>query len=488
MKNLNIDLNAHFTSMENAKFLVIGDVMLDTYWSGKPRRLSPEAPVPVVPLDYVDHRPGGAANVALNIAKFCKQVSLFAPTGDDSAAEQLQKELEANGVNCLFARSASRRTINKIRIVAEQNQIVRVDAEDNLSQYNVFADWQSYFNLLDYDAVVISDYAKGFIGDMQSFIRKCRENSIGVIVDPKGNSFEKYRGCNIITPNLNEFSLVLGAGQSETDILHKGRHFVEQFPETSLCLTRGSDGISFFGSDKFEFHAPTNAKEVYDVTGAGDTLVSLLALCVTTGMSTESSVRVANLAAGLVVGKKGTASVSKEELRAIVLSSYETSGIKQSKIFDVKELSSWVSELKLTGTKIVMTNGCFDILHAGHVKYLEHAKSLGDILIVAVNDDASVSRLKGNNRPINCLKDRLAVLESLSCVDYVTTFSSDAPTELYKQIKPHILVKGSDYEGRTISGADEIVSNGGQVVLSKLVAGRSTTALISKIMQQPTGE
>lgn len=488
MKNLNVDLNAYFASMENAKFLVIGDVMLDTYWSGKPKRLSPEAPVPVVPLDYVDHRPGGAANVALNMAKFCKHVSLFAPTGDDSSAELLQKELETNGVNCLFARSASRRTINKIRVVAEQNQIVRVDIEDNFSQYNVFADWQSYFNLIEYDAVVISDYAKGFIGDMKSFIRICQENSIDVIVDPKGNSFEKYRGCNIITPNLNEFSLVLGSVQSEQELINKARHFVKQFPETSLCLTRGADGISFFGADEFEFHAPTDAKEVYDVTGAGDTLVSLLALCVTAGMSTESSVRVANLAAGLVVGKKGTASVSKDELLEILQSSYEIPRVKKSKIVGAKDLSSRISELKLNRAKIVMTNGCFDILHAGHVKYLEHAKSLGDVLIVAVNDDASVSRLKGNNRPINCLRDRLDVLQSLGCVDYLTTFSSDVPTELYQQFKPHILVKGSDYEGKTIAGAEEIISNGGQVVLSKLVEGRSTTALISKIVQQPTGD
>lgn len=465
----------HFSQ---ASILVVGDVMLDRYWSGDAQRLSPEAPVPVVHIKTVNERPGGAGNVALNIAALGANVTLLGTLGDDDTAHRLLDQLTAAGVQCDISTLPGRQTITKLRVLCRHQQLIRLDFEE---KYPVLATdplpvlYKKH--LKNSDLVVLSDYNKGTLTSASYFIQQAKALGIPVIVDPKGTDFERYRGADIITPNMKEFEEIVGPCQDEEDILQKAHAFLNQYAITSLLLTRGEQGMTLIQKDTECYHLPATAREVFDVTGAGDTVVATLATALAAHMPLQTAIKLSNIAAGIVVTKLGTASISAPEL-SLALS--EESAM-QSGIVTEEQLVALVSAARSHGKKIVFTNGCFDILHAGHVTYLQQAKQLGDILIVGVNDDASVRALKGAGRPINTLPHRMAVLAGLGKVDWVIPFADATPERLLHAIQPDILVKGGDYLSHQVVGADIVLTYGGEVKVLGLIQDLSTTSLIERM-------
>ena len=326
-------------------------------------------------------------------------------------------------------------------------------------------------------AVILSDYSKGALEDPQVVIREAREHGVPVFIDPKGTDFGKYRGATLLTPNLHEFQAVVGPCQSEADLVEKGDRLLQELSLEALLITRGSQGMTLLRHGEKELHLPARAKEVFDVTGAGDTVISVLAACVAAGEPLPNAVGLANLAAGIVVGKLGTATVSGPELRRALISE---EGSERGTMSE-EQLQLMVEEAKAAGEKIVFTNGCFDIIHAGHVGYLEQARELGDRLIVAVNDDESVARLKGPGRPINTVERRMAVLAGLEAVDWVLPFSDDTPERLLRLLKPDLLVKGGDYSKEEVVGWEIVEGYGGEVRVLGVVDNVSTSAIVSRI-------
>jgi len=459
------------------KVLVAGDAMLDEYWFGSTERISPEAPVPVVKTQHVEQRPGGAANVALNLATLGAQVSLAACIGADARGEALTDVLSGSGVDCRFLASADRPTIHKLRVLSRNQQLIRLDFEESLTQDGAkFADHCT--SLLEgNDIVVLSDYGKGTLSEIRTLIACCKRNGQRVLVDPKGTDFERYRGASLITPNRNEFEAVAGEWRTEAAFEKLGETMRETLELESLLVTRGEAGMTLFSGGESPITLAVESREVFDVTGAGDTVIALMAAGLGCGFAPESAAALANLGAGLVVGKIGVANVSPTELR-LALHRRGTGG---RGLVTAGELETLVTQVRSRGERIVMTNGCFDILHAGHVAYLEEAKSLGDRLIVAVNDDASVERLKGAGRPINRLEDRMAVLSGLAAIDWVVAFGEDTPADLIGRLLPDVLVKGGDYRPEQIVGAKAVIANGGEVRILSFREGRSTSAMIEAI-------
>lgn len=462
---------------ERAPVLVVGDVMLDRYWHGHTSRISPEAPVPVVRVEQIEDRPGGAANVALNIAALGARSWLVGVTGQDEAAATLAERLEAAGVQAYFQRQAHQPTIVKLRILSRHQQLLRLDFEEPFAT-DTDALAQQVEQLLDHVRVlVLSDYGKGTLKDHQRLIRMARQRHIPVLADPKGRNFEVYRGATLITPNLGEFEAVVGACADEADLVAKGLQLVSRLELEALLVTRGEHGMTLLRLNHPPLHLPARAREVFDVTGAGDTVISTLAAALAAGEALPGAVGLANLAAGIVVGKLGTAAISAPELRRAV---QREQGYERG-VMTLEQLKTVIEDAKAQGERIVFTNGCFDILHAGHVNYLEQARALGDRLVVAVNDDSSVMRLKGPGRPINSVDRRMAVLAGLGAVDWVVCFSEDTPEVLLRQIRPDILVKGGDYGLDQVVGAEFVKSYGGQVQVLGLVENSSTTAIVDKI-------
>lgn len=468
----------HLPNFELAKVLVYGDLMLDRYWYGSISRISPEAPVPVVHVQKNQNRPGGAANVALNIAALGGKTKLLGIVGQDAEASELQTILEQHQVNCHFLRVNGLPTITKLRIIGQNQQLIRMDFEDSFSQIDTEPLRSIYQQQLkDVSVVVLSDYAKGSLLDYSShFIEAARALNIPVLVDPKSNNFNYYRGATLITPNLKEFEAVVGVSKNNQELEHKGQQLIHQYDLQALLITRGKDGMSLI-SKQTVLHIPTHAREVFDVTGAGDTVIAALAAALATGESLESAVCLANIAAGIVVTKLGTNTVSVAELRRAC----QRRGQLYDGIVQEEELLTLVADAKAHKESIVMTNGCFDILHHGHIQYLTQAKALGKRLIVAVNDDASVRRLKGSERPLNPLEDRMAVLSALRVVDWVVSFSEDTPERLIARVLPDILVKGGDYQIEQIAGGDHVIVNGGHVKVLPFKLGFSTSSMIKKI-------
>ena len=465
---------------QEARVLVVGDVMLDRYYHGSANRISPEAPVPVVRVSNQEDRPGGAGNVALNIAALGGAATLVGVVGTDATAEDLGARLSAAGVRCEFLVSQDKPTITKLRVISQHQQLLRMDFEQPFDAQDV-ADLQPRFEsvLESAQVVIVSDYAKGALQDVPAIIRAARAAGKPVIVDPKGSDFEKYRGATLITPNLHEFETVVGHCSTEQELITKGLALMTELALEAILITRGESGMTLLRPNKAELHLPARAQEVFDVTGAGDTVISVLAARLAAGEDFAEATALANLAASLAVGKLGTAAISGPELRR-ALHSDSASG---RGVMSAEQLRSAVEEAKVHGERIVFTNGCFDIIHAGHVGYLAEARKLGDRLVVAINDDASVTRLKGAGRPINPVERRLAVLAGLEAVDWVVSFSEDTPEALLHEIKPDVLVKGGDYSIEQVVGGEFVLSYGGEVRSLDFLDDCSTSAIVEKMRE-----
>jgi D-beta-D-heptose 7-phosphate kinase / D-beta-D-heptose 1-phosphate adenosyltransferase len=460
------------------RVLVAGDVMLDRYLFGGTSRISPEAPVPVVHVRSSDDRAGGAANVAVNLAALGVTTTILGVVGRDEEARRLQEVLEARGITCLFSRSDHRPTITKTRVHSRGQQLIRLDREEPQGEPAGPSLTASLTAALkDVDAVVLSDYGKGALGDVASMIEACRLAGVPVMVDPKGTDFSRYRGSSVITPNQSEFEAVAGSAASDDDMVVRARKMLGDLELEALLVTRSEKGMLMVKAGEEPFFLSTQAREVYDVTGAGDTVIATFAAAYASGSDFRSAVGLANLAAGLVVRKIGVASVTPSEL-SIALHQHGQGG---PGMVSEEELLSLLAECRERGEKIVMTNGCFDVLHAGHVAYLEEAKSLGDRLVVAVNDDDSVRRLKGEGRPFNILADRMAVLAGLASVEWVVPFAEDTPARLIASVLPDVLVKGGDYRPEQIAGAADVISNGGEVRVLSFSEGHSSSRIIDKL-------
>ncbi|HEY9035991.1 MAG TPA: bifunctional D-glycero-beta-D-manno-heptose-7-phosphate kinase/D-glycero-beta-D-manno-heptose 1-phosphate adenylyltransferase HldE [Pseudomonadales bacterium] len=475
-------MKLHFPRFADARVLVVGDIMLDRYWHGATSRISPEAPVPVVRVEQTEDRPGGAGNVALNIAALGSAATLIGITGDDEAADALSDRLQAAGVRCDFARDARVPTITKLRVISRHQQLIRMDFEEpGLSaRANVAIPAQVEAALAHASVLVLSDYAKGTLTDPAAFIRAARDRNIPVLVDPKGSDFKKYRGATLLTPNLHEFEAVVGPCASEAELVQRGEALIRELSLQALLVTRGEHGMTLIRDGQPELHLPARAREVFDVTGAGDTVIAVLAAAMAAGEDLPNAVGLANAAAGIVVGKLGTATVSAPELRRAVM---RDAGSERG-VLTPEQLQIAMEDARANGETVVMTNGCFDILHAGHVSYLEQARACGDRLIVAVNDDASVSRLKGSGRPINPVDRRMAVLAGLGSVDWVVSFTEDTPEALLAQLKPDVLVKGGDYSREQVVGWQIVEAYGGQVEVLGLIDDCSTTAIVKKVLDR----
>ena len=462
-----------------AKVLIVGDLMLDRYWSGGTGRISPEAPVPVVNVSGSEDRPGGAANVAVNVATLGAKVTLLGMCGHDENARILKEKLSSFDINCEFFEVPERDTITKLRVMSRNQQLLRLDFEKSFADVDKSALLTTFNQALDdVDIVILSDYAKGCLSDPQSLIRAAKQKGKKVIVDPKGSDFEKYANATLITPNVAELYAVVGEQDNEQSLVASAQSLKASLSLDGLLLTRSEDGMTLFETGEDEFHLPAKAKEVYDVTGAGDTVVSTLAVALASRLPIQAACVLANLAASVVVGKLGTSTVTNTELALAV---GEQSVHLDGGVMSEEQLAIAMRASKSRGERIVMTNGCFDILHSGHVSYLEEAAQLGDRLIVAVNTDRSVTELKGPGRPVNNVNRRMAVLAGLSAVDWVVPFEEDTPQRLIARLLPDILVKGGDYKIEDIAGGKEVIENGGEVKVLTFEDGVSTTGIIERI-------
>ncbi|MGB0360146.1 MAG: bifunctional D-glycero-beta-D-manno-heptose-7-phosphate kinase/D-glycero-beta-D-manno-heptose 1-phosphate adenylyltransferase HldE [Endozoicomonas sp.] len=471
---------------DQARVLVIGDIMLDRYWHGSTSRISPEAPVPVVKVGQVEDCPGGAGNVALNIASLGAPAWVIGATGEDEAANSLQSRLEATGIFCDFVRIPGVPTITKLRVMSQHQQLIRLDHEEVFKGLNPDIIESKAAALLDnIGAVILSDYNKGTLQGCQQLIRLARSKNIPVLVDPKGTNFEQYRGATLITPNLKEFETVVGHCTTEQELVSKGQQLLKDLKLEALLITRSEHGMTLIRDNMPEIHYPARAIEVFDVTGAGDTVISVLAAALSSGCEMPQAAGLANMAAGIVVGKLGTASISMPELRREV---NRELGAERGAV-TLEQLKTAVADARAHGEKIVLTNGCFDILHAGHVGYLEQARQQGDRLILALNGDDSITRLKGEGRPINPIERRMKVMAALESVDWVVSFNEDTPENLIRAIQPDILVKGGDYSLGEVVGAPIVHEYGGEVKVLAFLENCSTTAIVEKIRidkeQQP---
>lgn len=462
----------------NAKILVVGDVMLDRYWSGDSSRISPEAPVPIVKVANVEDRPGGAANVALNIAALGANAKLLGLTGEDEAAQALRGKMTAVNVECDFLQLPDYPTITKLRVLSRSQQVIRLDFEEDVAAVNTQPlVTKTLDSLAEYPVMIVSDYNKGALVKVQQMIQAAKQQGVPVFIDPKGCDFERYRGATLLTPNLSEFESVVGHCKTEQELVEKGHQLIAEYDLEALLVTRSEKGMTLIRTGQEEFHLPALAQEVYDVTGAGDTVISVLATAVAAGSSLEQACALANAAASVVVAKIGTSTVSPIELANSVYGSHE-SGFG---VLTEDQLKIAVQSAKLRGEDIVMTNGCFDIIHAGHVSYLNSARKLGQRLIVAVNSDASVRGLKGEGRPVNQCDRRMTVLSALGAVDWVVEFTEDTPERLISELLPDVLVKGGDYKVEEIAGHKQVLANGGKVKILQFEDGCSTTAIIDAI-------
>jgi D-beta-D-heptose 7-phosphate kinase/D-beta-D-heptose 1-phosphate adenosyltransferase len=465
-----------------ARVLVTGDVMLDRYWTGATSRISPEAPVPVVHVTEHDDRPGGAGNVALNVAALGATVAVDGFVGSDAHADALTAFLRDRNVECRFERIAGLSTIVKLRVLSRHQQLIRLDFEDSFYRHDAHALLERYDTALhQVDVAVLSDYAKGTLACAPALIERARAADKPVLVDPKGVDFKRYRGATLLTPNASEFAAVVGRCDTDHDYETKGMRLIEELHLDALLITRGEHGMTLLQRGESALHLEAEAREVFDVTGAGDTVIGVLAAALAAGSPLADATRLANVAAGLSVAKLGAATVSVAELQQELA---PTSLAATATITDRTTLIQQVARARAKGERIVMTNGCFDLLHVGHVTYLERARRYGDRLIVAVNDDDSVRKLKGNGRPINTLADRMAVLAGLRCVDWVVPFSEDTPERLICDVLPDVLVKGGDYRVEQIAGHRCVLDAGGAVHVVDLVPGASTTQTIARMKER----
>ncbi|MGK2906892.1 MAG: D-glycero-beta-D-manno-heptose-7-phosphate kinase [Desulfuromonadales bacterium] len=482
-----LQMEAFLTGIPHVRILVIGDLMLDEYIWGAVDRISPEAPVQIVEVKRRELRLGGAGNVINNLLTLNGQVNVASVVGDDDDGRILLRRLMDFGmaVQGVFVQ-LNKVTSRKSRVFASNQQIVRIDHEtrEDISPENeerLIAYVKSM--VADLDVIYLSDYQKGVLTDRLSraVIALGREADVAVMVDPKGNDFQKYHGATLLTPNRKEAQSASGITiTDEASLLKAGRKLLHDLALEALVITRSEEGMTVFSADG-ETHLPTVAREVYDVSGAGDTVFSLFGLGVAQQLPFASAARFANLGAGIVVGKVGTSTVSPQEMMVAVGLRYPAT---DQKITSLPLLENILAGERHRGKKIVFTNGCFDLLHVGHVRYLQEARQLGDLLILGLNSDDSIRRLKGPNRPLIGEEERAHILAALNCIDYVVVFDEDTPLELIKVLRPQVLVKGGDYTPDEVVGKDLVESWGGRVELVQLVAGKSTSRTIDKILEQ----
>ena len=475
-------MKLHLPDFGRARILVVGDLMLDRYWQGSTSRISPEAPVPVVHVQQCENRPGGAANVAVNIAELGATVMLDGLIGNDEAGAQLSAVLQRTGVGCRFEPCDEVATVTKMRILSRHQQLIRLDFEEPLYGRHDAALLDRFAAALDsVDVVVLSDYAKGALAQVAEMITLAREAGKPVLVDPKGHDFSLYRGATLLTPNRGEFEAVVGVCGNEAEFAARATALCEELDLQALLVTRSEQGMSLLQRSQTMQHFPARAREVFDVTGAGDTVISVLAAAMAAGETLTAATALANEAAGIAVAKLGAVAVTVEELRAAIAAPGVNEAGFDLGVIDEHRLEALVQRVRAQGERVVMTNGCFDILHAGHVTYLHQARRLGDRLIVAVNDDASVAALKGPERPITPLAQRMTVLAALQSVDWVVPFTESTPERLICQLRPDVLVKGGDYRPDQIAGYDCVKAGGGEVRVLDFADGCSTSAIIETI-------
>jgi D-beta-D-heptose 7-phosphate kinase/D-beta-D-heptose 1-phosphate adenosyltransferase len=466
------------------RVLVIGDVMLDRSIWGDVDRISPEAPVPVIRSVRTTSAPGGAANVAMNLVGLGVRVTQAGFWGDDGDMRELSALLAAAGVDFSGMVPSAHSTISKTRIVSRNQQLLRLDVES--ADPHPDADHQALLErslelVRTVDAVVLSDYAKGALSAQlcQAVIALARRRRIPVLVDPKGLGFSKYARATTICPNLQELGLVTGiSSRNLPELLAAAQLLVTQLDIDYMTVTMSEKGIRILYPNAV-FHSPTRAREVFDVTGAGDTVVATLAASLAAGLDPETAVTLANIAAGIVVAKTGTAPISRHELVAEFTASTQMKG--PDKILDLEHLLVRLAEWRANGERIVFTNGCFDILHVGHITLLEQCREFGDKIVIGVNSDASVKELKGPTRPVVGEEERARVLAALGSTDAVIIFDQPTPLELIRCLRPDVLVKGGDYTSSTIVGADDMLTWGGRVEIVPTVNGVSTTNTIRKM-------
>lgn len=460
------------------KLLVVGDVMLDQYWSGRATRISPEAPVPVVKVASDDIRAGGAANVALNVAALGAQVDLMGIIGRDDFGVQLDKVLNDAGVVSHWTYSEAG-TICKLRVLSHHQQLIRMDFENPVPEKDALSLTQALAEkVAGYDALIISDYAKGALQFVEQMIAAARKQNVPVLIDPKGNDFTKYQGATVIKPNQGEFEAIVGRCESTEILLERAQNLIKTLGLDALLVTRSENGMALVSKSAQPYLLKSQAQEVFDVTGAGDTVMATLATAFASGMNLSSAVNLANQAASIVVKKVGTSTVTRAELEEQIKNTQRHQGYASMSEEEVKMLVKIAQD---KGERVVFTNGCFDLLHSGHVRYLNEAARLGERLIVAVNTDESVQALKGPTRPIVSLESRMELLSALSCVDWVLPFSEETPERLICELKPDVLVKGGDYKPENIAGAQCVWANGGQVEVLSFWQGYSTSNMVSKI-------
>jgi D-beta-D-heptose 7-phosphate kinase/D-beta-D-heptose 1-phosphate adenosyltransferase len=459
------------------RVLVAGDLMLDQYWFGPTSRISPEAPVPVVRVQRNEMRAGGAANVAMNLVSLGVQTTCCGVVGDDAAGTELEHLLNEMGVSAAFVRSQLSPTITKLRVLSRNQQLIRLDTEERYGLVDADEVIRKAISELPKSQVcIVSDYAKGSLVGVAELIVACAEHNIPVLVDPKGTDFSPYKGATVLTPNRAEFEAVVGKPVDDEDLLARARSLCVELELGALVVTLSERGMLVVTAAS-ETLLPARARQVFDVTGAGDTVIASLAAGLGAGLSIEEAAAIANLAASLVVGKIGAAAVTPAELN-LALHEHGEGG---RGLLTREQALSVAAESRGRGERLVMTNGCFDILHKGHVAYLQEAKARGDRLLVAVNTDQSVQKLKGADRPINPLEDRMAVLAGLASVDWVVPFNEDTPAELIGDILPDVLVKGGDYTPDSIAGGKAVLNNGGTVEVLRFHEGRSTSAIVDTI-------
>jgi len=465
--------------------LVVGDLMLDSYMWGSADRISPEAPVPVIAVTKESKSLGGAGNVVANLISMGAKVCVSGILGCDDGARIIKAKLKELGANTeAIFEDENRTTSVKTRVMAGSHQIVRFDKE---SKDEILEDGEAKIfdfaeaNIAKFDAILLSDYKKGILTDSltQKLIALANEKAIPVLADPKGTDYSKYRGATLLTPNKKEAKEATKIDIKDDESLYKaGIKLKNELNLKYSLITLSEDGIGIF-DEKGLTKLPTLAREVFDVTGAGDTVLAALGIALALGSDIIEAAKFANKAAAVVVAKVGSATATIQEI--ISFENKEAGGDFEDKIVERAYLLEAVKELKQSGKKVVFTNGCFDILHAGHVKYLSEARKLGDALVVGLNTDRSVKAIKGENRPINNEHDRAKVLAALGCIDFITLFDEETPKELIDAVIPDILVKGADYEPENIVGYDTVTKNGGKVVTIELVEGRSTTKTIERI-------
>ena len=479
-------LEKFLTGVTQVRALVVGDLMLDEYIWGVVDRISPEAPVQIVEVKRKELRLGGAGNVINNLLTLNCQVDVISVVGDDDDGQFLLRRLKERGVqeHGVFSQSG-RVTSRKSRVFASNQQIVRIDQETHAdisaeSEEQIITRVKS--SVADLDVIFLSDYQKGVLTDrlLLEVIALGREAGVSVLVDPKGDDYQKYQGATLLTPNRKEAQLATGITiDDDESLLEAGRKLINDLNLESLVLTRSEEGMTVLSADG-EIHLPTVAREVYDVSGAGDTVLSLFGLGLAQKLPLEMVARLANLGAGIVVGKVGTSTVSAQEMLAEVGLQHPDT---DQKITSVPLLENILAGERQRGKTIVFTNGCFDLLHVGHVKYLQAARQLGDLLVLGLNSDASIRRLKGPARPLIGQEERAHILAALNCIDYVIVFDEDTPLEVISALRPDILVKGGDYTPEGVVGRELVESYGGCVELINFVDGKSTTNIINKILE-----